>query len=576
MSTPNSQAPLAQTVLLVDDTPNILRLLSEHLESEGLRVSVASDGEEAVRRAELLKPDIILMDVMMPVLDGLEALKKLMLNPDTADIPTILMTSFHGSAHKLEGFRNGAVDYITKPLQLEEVSARIRTHLALRDLRRRIEAKNIRLEAEIADKLRAEEALRQSHELLEQRVASRTALLADTNRRLSEEIEQRNRAESHLRQSQKMEIFGQLASGVAHDFNNILTIILGQAQCVDFPDTTAEEQTEALREISLAARRASNLTRQMLMFSRRQNINRVPIAPDLVISDLSKMLRRMIGEDIELLLELGAANAAILGDTAMLEQVLMNIAVNARDAMPRGGVLSISTNRVRRTPPSNGAEAKEMDYFCISLRDTGHGIQPEQIPLIFEPFFTTKKPGQGTGLGLAICQSIIRQHEGWIEVDSVPGTGTRFLVFLPLAEAGIPVKESTILPQPSGLKGGCVLLVEDEEGVRRSSSRMLARAGYSVLEAGDAAEALTIWNRESERIDLVLTDVIMPGMMSGHDLARALLLKRPGLRVLFMSGYDPSLLASRSPGQVLPQHYLPKPFCYADLIRAVNSAIRKD
>jgi len=386
--------------------------------------------------------------------------------------------------------------------------------------------------------------------------------LRDISERLAAEAERR-RLEEQLRQSQKMEAVGLLAGGIAHDFNNLLTAILGTATLLRETLPEGSEQAEEIREIETAAQRGASLTRQLLTFTRRQVHQ--PRASELnqVITQLSHLLRRLLGEEIRLETRLDPSGAWVKADPGNLEQVLMNLAVNARDAMPRGGVLTIRTERMPPGPTDDGVGPVQ-----LTVADNGLGMPPEIQARAFEPFFTTKEVGRGSGLGLATVYGIVEQAGGAIELESTPGQGTTFRIRLPGA-----VREQAASATASTVRGGhgseTILLVEDEAPVRAIARRVLSAAGYQVLEAADAAQARRLAGEHAGRIDLLITDVIMPGTR-GPELAEELAAREPGLRVLFISGYSPDIVIQREgvPGR----GFIQKPFTpqsFRDKVRQV-------
>jgi CheY-like chemotaxis protein len=364
-----------------------------------------------------------------------------------------------------------------------------------------------------------------------------------------------------------MEAIGNLAGGIAHDFNNLLTAIIGYLSFVQRrlpPDAPVRDD---LAEVERAARRAATLTSQLLSYARRQMV--VPTSVDLneTVAGLTPMVRRLVGEDIEVDTQLAETLGSVRVDPGQLEQVLLNLVANARDAMPSGGSLQLVTRNVAITSSAARAipEARPGQYVALEVEDTGAGMTPEVQARIFEPFFTTKPPGAGTGLGLAMCYGIVRQAEGLILVESEPGRGTRFSVLLPREGADADTVAAPLLPGPVAGRE-TVLLVEDDPTVRVVTGRMLRELGYSVLEAGSASEARNVAASADGRIDLLLTDVVMPGG-SGRELAQALTLARPGLPVVFMSGYTADVVLRQ--GIVQDQvAFLSKPFT-ADSLAAV-------
>ncbi|HPY30470.1 MAG TPA: PAS domain S-box protein [Verrucomicrobiota bacterium] len=348
------------------------------------------------------------------------------------------------------------------------------------------------------------------------------------------------RLEEQLRQSQKMEAIGQLAGGVAHDFNNILTVIQGHIALLQQPARVLPASADrSVQQIGQAAERAAHLTRQLLSFSRRQVLQPRHLDLNELVANLTKMLGRLLGENITLQLQYRPQPSWVFADAALIEQVVVNLAVNARDAMPQGGQLTlrVSVTDVDAVHVAEYPEAREGCFVCLTVSDTGVGVPPEGLRRIFEPFYTTKEVGKGTGLGLATAYGNIQQHEGWIEVESEPNRGTTFRVYLPhQSEVATPMEEET--PEPA-IRGGTegILIVEDENAVRDLLSAILGCYGYQVFPAASGPEALEVWAKHQEAIALVLTDLVMPDRMSGRELAERLWQDRPGLKVVFTSGY---------------------------------------
>jgi len=355
----------------------------------------------------------------------------------------------------------------------------------------------------------------------------------------AEDITEARQLEAQLRQSQRMEAVGQLAGGVAHDFNNILAAIMMQADLAFEMVDRSGEVRDLLTDIKTATERASNLTRQLLAFSRRQVLQTRVIDLNDVVTSLTKMLERILGEDVDLQLKLHPHPLLTRADAGMLDQVLMNLVVNARDAMPTGGRLTIETSeRLLTAEPGAPPEVPRGRYICVSVTDTGTGIEPLHLPRIFEPFYTTKDPSKGTGLGLATAFGIVKQHGGSLTVDSVMGRGSTFQVLLrPTEDAESAPPEVPTRPVARG-GGETILVVEDDATVRQLTRRTLERAGYRVLEASDAVEALRIWEQQQRAIDLLMTDIVMPEGVNGRELAERLHASKPGLRVILTSGYS--------------------------------------
>jgi len=413
-------------------------------------------------------------------------------------------------------------------------------------------------------------------------ISKNVRAIRDTNGKLLgyegsvEDITRRQHLEDQLRQAQKMEAIGRLAGGISHDFNNVLTIIYGYSKLLlDHLDCN-ESLYQYATEINKAVNRGTSLSRQLLAFSRKQTLQPKLLSPNAIVSDMDKMLHRLIGEDIELVTVLDPAVGQVSADPGQLEQVIINLVINARDAMPQGGTLTIETANVTL----DEADALEQigvrpgPYVRLTVRDTGCGMDAETKAHLFEPFFTTKGPGKGTGLGLATAYGIITQSGGHIKVDSAPGQGATFMIYLPqVVDLPKPVPSGTSRPElPRGTE--TLLLVEDETGVRTMVCETLLGVGYTVLEAQDTQEALRICEQREGVIHLLLSDVVMP-RMSGPALAERLTALRPTIRVLYMSGYSEEAIARYGP--LHPDAaLLQKPFTLEALARKVREVLDSD
>jgi two-component system, cell cycle sensor histidine kinase and response regulator CckA len=391
------------------------------------------------------------------------------------------------------------------------------------------------------------------------------------------DITGRKLLEEQLRQAQKMEAVGRLAGGIAHDFNNLLTAIRGHAELL-LSEMSAHHPLRAdLVEINRAAERASTLTRQLLAFSRRQILQPRILDMDIVVVEMERLIRRLIGEDIELQTRPAARGARVRADRGQLEQVLMNLAVNARDAMPNGGRLTIETSIVdldekyARFHPGSVPGA----YVRMGVADTGIGMDARTLSHVFEPFFTTKAVGKGTGLGLATVYGVVKQSGGYIAVQSEAGSGTSFDIFLPrVLDASDPARESNGRVDPERT-GQTVLLAEDEDAVRSLASRVLRKHGYQVLEARDGADALRVADSYAGFIHILLTDVVMP-RMGGRELVERLTPVRPGMRVLYMSGYTDDALVHHGVLTGSGTWFLEKPFTPDSLAMKLREVIEAD
>jgi two-component system cell cycle sensor histidine kinase/response regulator CckA len=387
------------------------------------------------------------------------------------------------------------------------------------------------------------------------------------------DITERKLLENQLQQSRRMEAVGRLAGGIAHDFNNLLTIIKGYAELALQRNGIPAELRGDVQQVENAAERASTLVRQLLAFSRRQVLQPKIIDLNAIVIGLDKLLGRLMGEHIEMMTRCGTNVGNVKADPAQIEQVIMNLVVNARDAMPKGGRLTVETSNVQldSTYARDHVTVKPGPYVMLAVSDTGIGMSPETQSHIFEPFYTTKESGQGTGLGLSTVYGIVKQSGGYIWVYSEPGKGTTFKVYLPRVEEQVESKAEA--KETPATRGGSetILLVEDEEAVRELASMILSARGYSVVEARSSREAEQISAKHSGEIHLLLTDIIMPGT-TGRELAQKMMARRPRMRVLYMSGYTDNVLAHDG---VLQRgvSFLQKPFTPADLAQKVRDVL---
>jgi CheY-like chemotaxis protein len=662
MSDPSVKAK----ILIVDDTLVNLRLLSSMLGTSGYSVYEAKDGRTALAEVHNHEPDLILLDIRLPGMDGYEVCRQIKTDETTRHIPVIFVSALDEQTDKVQGFAVGGVDYITKPFQSKEVLARVETHLTLRNLQRQLEAQNLTLQLEISERKRIEVALQQANEELELRVQERTAELVAANQVLNSELQERKRAEEALRKSQKekerllvevrqqeqqvreimntvpegvflldesgriiltnplaqadlqalagmkegdtlthlgdrtlaeilepppkglwhelkaasrvfeviarptaeeakkqrwvivlrdvtsereiqarsqqqerLAAVGQLAAGIAHDFNNILAVILLYTEMALGTPEIPPRLRERLLTITQQSKRASDLIQQILDFSRRTMLERHTMDLLPFLKEQVKLLERTLPENIKI--DLGYKPGAFIidADLTRMQQAIMNLAVNARDAMPEGGKLQITLDHPQ-TPDGihciSCGKVQGGDWICISVSDNGNGIDPDYLPHIFEPFFTTKAPGHGTGLGLSQVFGIIEKHEGHIDVQSHYGKGTSFYLYLPSLMIQQSPKAEPELHSFIRGHGETILVAEDEPTTRQALMEGLTLLNYSVICTSDGVEALNQLQQRPGSVDLVLSDVVMPEM-GGIALLRALRSGGSSIPVIFMTGH---------------------------------------
>ncbi|MCK4659781.1 MAG: response regulator [Phycisphaerae bacterium] len=548
------------TVLTIDDEAVVRRGITAYLEDTGFSVLEAENGRVGLEIFRHEHPDVVLIDLRMPEVDGLEVLETLAReSPDTG---TIVISGTGMMADAVEALHRGAWDYIIKPIE----DMAVLLHAVEKVLERAC--------------LIRENRSYQKH--LQEQIKKRTAELEAANEALTREIEERKRAEqerrtleAQLRHAQKMEAVGQLAGGVAHDFNNILTTILGNAE-LTIRALEAEfnsDNLEGLRQIEQSVQLASVLTRQLLAFSRRQVSHPEVLDFNRALAEMEKLLLRLLTEDIHLTMHLPPTQLCIRADAGQIEQVVMNLVVNARDAMPDGGELTLETTSVMLDEAylAAHAEAKPGAHVMLAVSDTGIGMTKDTLERIFEPFFTTKTAGRGTGLGLATVYGIVKQAGGHIVVYSEPQRGTTFKIYLPAVMAA-PEQPGTMhdtSQMPTGTE--TILVCEDDELVRNLVVRILQGSGYTVLAAENGEQALKLAAEHRSPLHLLITDVIMPDM-NGRKLADMLVAIMPKLRTLFVSGYTSNVIARHG---VLDEgvEFLAKPFSQRDLLQRVREVL---
>jgi signal transduction histidine kinase len=507
-------------ILHLEDDPNDAALIQANLEAGDIHCTTTrvQNGDDFVAALERGGIDLILSDFRLPTFDGLSALK--IAHTRWPDIPLIFVSGTLGEDRAVDSLKSGATDYVLKGHLTRLVPA---VRRAMQDVADRMEHKKL---------------------------------------------------EAQFIEAQKMEVVGHLASGVAHDFNNIIAVIMGYSNMI----LDSLEPESSLRkyadEILHAADRAAGLTRQLLVFSRKQMVQPVVLDLNEVVTDMDKMLHRLIGENIALTIVPGKETGRIMADSGYVGQLLMNLVVNARDAMPNGGKLTIATENVAFAEHDAHTHAGIIpgDYVMFSVSDTGTGMTEEVKKRLFEAFFTTKPLGKGTGLGLATCQTIVQQCCGHIEVQSELGHGATFKIYFPRVEQAITVQKKTVEAVPLLRGTETLLLVEDDPAVRHLAGSILEAQGYTVLSANNGQDALrVVREHKSPPICLVITDVIMP-VMNGKVMAEWLKITYPGIKILFTSGYTDDAISQHGVLEA-GTAFLAKPYAPATLASKVRAML---
>jgi two-component system, cell cycle sensor histidine kinase and response regulator CckA len=519
--------PTSLRVLFVEDSPDDVELIRRELARHGFQVEprVADTRTEFVKAINEGTWDVVLSDHSMQGFSSTDALH-LLRNKDS-DIPFIIVSGTIGEDSAVEAMRAGAHDYVLKH-NLRRLGPAVE-----RELR---EAANRRMQRSTAAALQA--------------------------------------SEQRLRHAQRMEAVGRLAGGIAHDFNNLLTVILGFSEFLIEQLPADQPAHRDAAEIRMAAQRATRLTKQLLAFSRQQVLERRVIDLVQAVSEMQPMIARLIGEDVHITFTHADPPQLVLMDPGQFEQIVMNLVINARDAMPSGGRLTMFLDRTRvDTVHAAELEIEPGQYVMLAVSDTGEGIDPETLEHIFEPFFTTKAPGSGTGLGLSTVFGIVHQCGGAIEVNSVVNQGSTFRVYFPLSAAAAADHEPAPAEVPAAERISTILLAEDEQGVRAFLEMALTRAGHRVIATTSGTEALDTGSNSHDPIDLLIADVVMPGL-SGPEVADRLRQRHPKMRALFLSGYSShAALPDRVTAD--PGAFLQKPFTIATLLSKVRERLAR-
>ncbi|BAY36353.1 PAS/PAC sensor hybrid histidine kinase [Nostoc sp. NIES-2111] len=640
-------------ILIVDDNPTNLELLFDFLANAGYTVLVAEDGESAIARAEYAPPDLILLDILMPGMNGFDTCQYLKNNPLTQDIPVIFMTALTDTVDKVKGLNLGAVDYITKPLQHEEVLARVKLHLRLCQLTKTLKEQNQLLEAEILERRRVEEKLREQAALLD--ITTDAILVRDLNNRIrfwnhgaehlygwqaqeiigqdankllykpqtlsqlqtvqeslveygywqgelqqitkdgkaiivasrwnlmcdqdgqprsiltvNTDITEKKQLESQFLRAQRLESVGTLAGGIAHDLNNILTPILTASQLLQLKLPNVDERSQQMfKTIESNTKRGAALVKQVLQFTRGVEGKRTIVQISHLFSEIKQIIEETFPKSIECVTNIEPELWTVIGDATNLHQVLMNLVVNARDAMPNGGNLTISARNVfiDEHYARMNIDARVGNYIIISVTDTGMGVDSETLERIFEPFFTTKEVGKGTGLGLSTVQGIVKSHNGFVNVYSEVGRGTEFKVFIPAVEA----TATSFIEDLELLKGNgeLVLVVDDEAKILEMTRISLETYNYQVLTASDGIEAIALYAQHKDKISVVLMDMMMPSM-DGISSIRALQKINSQVKIIAVSGLVTNQKLAAS---VVVKKFLAKPYTTKELLETLHSAL---
>ncbi|MDZ8104926.1 MAG: response regulator [Nostoc sp. DedQUE12a] len=646
-------------ILIVDDIPTSLKNVCDFLKDYGFQVLVAEDGESAIKIAEYALPDLILLDVILPRIDGFKTCKILKNNPATQDIPIILISDLTDKISTVKGLKIGAVDYITKPLENQEVLARVNIHLRLRNLTKKLTEQNIDISKQQAalreckhaeKKIReqaallnittdailvqdlsnqiqfwnkgaedlygwmAQEALgKNSNQLLYRKqnfcqlkniqksvaesgswqgelhqvtkqgqeiiVASRWTLVNDEEGQaksiliVNSDITEKKQLEAQFLRAQRMESLGILASGIAHDLNNALTPIMMAMQLLEakLPD---EKSHQWLAIMEKNVKRVADLVKQVLWFSRGSVGNFKTLQVRDLILEIETIIKQTFSRAIEIRIDVPTQNLwNIFGDATQLHQVLMNLCINARDAMPNGGILKISAKNfwVDSHYARMNIDAKVGSYIMISVSDTGTGIPREIVDRIFEPFFTTKEVGKGTGLGLSTVLGIIKSHGGFVNVVTEVSKGAEFQVCLPVTQT---IETDSKLCGDSELPSGhgeLILVVDDEDSIREITKTWLEHNGYKVIVANDGIDAIALYTKHQQEISALLIDMMMPHM-DGLTTINVLKKINPNIKIIGISG----LASNHEMIKILGNNvktFLSKPYTSCDLLRNLQMVL---
>ena len=623
-------------ILVVDDTEANRYAVGRHLRKAGYQVSEATDGRAALTRVAEDSPDLVILDIRMPGMDGFEVVRRLRQDPATAHVPVLhVSASFTDPASQVAGLDSGADGYLTHPVEPTVLLASVRALLRARSAEREAKAAEAAWRAtfqaigdgvcvvDAAGRIErynaAFETMVPAPEPKGTHLADLMPVLAGTPeppflvaadgqalvgteiafggrqllvscRAMPEsdgsvhravcvmtDVTRQRAAEVRLQQAQRLEAAGQLAGGIAHEINNMMTVVLGLAEFMARSGELSDTHQRDMGEVTKAANRAAEMARQLLAFTRRQVLHPALLDINAILAAMGRLLRQLLGADREVVFHLSPDAGLVYADQGQLEQVILNLALNARDAMPQGGWFSISTSLERlggefaaRHPE---IEIRQGEYARITVADTGTGMDPETLQRVFEPFYTSKPVGEGSGLGLATVYGIVKQSNGYVWGESAPGAGTKFHVYLPQVSGRVGGLVVDYPGAPLRQGSATILVVDDEPMIRALARRALERYGYAVLEAEDGDAALDLVSSNGATVDLAVLDVVMP-RMDGRELGERLRRKLPSLDVLYISGHTGDELARRLLlDPAVP--FLQKPFAPDQLVALVQELLER-
>ena len=546
------------SIMVVDDNTDMLHVYARVLAQEGFEVFTAATGNDCLDQIATVRPDIFLLDVVLPDWNGIDLVREIKERPEFVSSMFVLLSGLiTDSDSKIKGFDAGALDYMARPIPNKELVAKVKSLVKVMDF---------------------QESLMTLSTELDQRVKERTQELETSLEALQREIENRTQLEEQFRQAQKMEAVGTLAGGIAHDFNNILQVISGNAFLKKQKETARGEYSPELTHIIEAVEQGANRTQGLLSFSRRQSLECQPLNLNDLIRRSATLGRRLVEESVSITTAICSDTLTVMADTGLIQQVFFNLITNARDAMNANGSITVRTflETVGNTFPPGMLSLPTVpppgDYAVFSVSDTAVGIPPEIIGQIFDPFFTTKEKGKGTGLGLAMIHGTITQHHGFIVVDSLPGKGTTFSIYLCQYEGPWLEKNGSDVPdEPSDRqRQHTILVAEDNASVRDLLATALLSRGYQVVVAESGEEAIEVFRNHQVAVSLILMDIVMPAM-NGQKALKRIRELHPDIPCLFISGYGAEIIDSHD--VALHDSVIRKPFRLPDLMKKVRTLL---